>query len=336
MMMPPHIRATFMPNPPLHQVLPPSKQRKNPWTGVSGFLSKFENADESPTQRIVGDTPLKLKESSAKEREIEYKSSLEPMINEYKQEQRESSGEFEGMNCYNTLFVGRLAYEVTERKLLRELEQFGPVKDLKLIKEQNQSNKSRGYAFVEFEHEEDMKRAYRAADGLRLENKDIVVDVERGHTVPNWLPRRLGGGLGGTRLGGKDRNVRFPGRYDPNKPEQQQPRMGMGRGSVSSMSQQQPPLQQQQMGQQMPPPPHGYGRGGGPPPAFGGGGGGGFGRGRGFGGDRSFGPPRGGGSDRWERHGPRHNDRPPPPPSGGGGGSGGSGSGKDTNCDGMS
>jgi U1 small nuclear ribonucleoprotein len=101
------------------------------------------------------------------------------------------------MNCYNTLFVGRLAYEVTERKLLREMETYGPVKDLKLVKDKE--GKSRGYAFVEYEHEEDMKRAFRAADGMRIEGREIVVDVERGHTVPNWLPRSLGGGLGGTR-----------------------------------------------------------------------------------------------------------------------------------------
>ena len=70
--------------------------------------------------------------------------------------------------------------------------------DLKLVADKK-TGKSRGYAFVEYENEEDMKRAYRAADGMRLEGRPIVVDVERGHTVPNWLPRRLGGGLGATR-----------------------------------------------------------------------------------------------------------------------------------------
>ena len=62
-----------------------------------------------------------------------------------------------------------------------------------------------------------MKRAYRGADGMRIESREIVVDVERGHTVPNWLPRCLGGGLGGTRVGGKDVNVTAPGRFDPSR-----------------------------------------------------------------------------------------------------------------------
>jgi U1 small nuclear ribonucleoprotein len=103
----------------------------------------------------------------------------------------------QGGNAYNTLFVGRLAFEVNERKLLREMETFGPVKDIKLVSDKE--GRSKGYGFVEYENEEDMKRAYRAADGMKIEGRDIVADVERGHTVPIWLPRRLGGGLGGTR-----------------------------------------------------------------------------------------------------------------------------------------
>ena len=132
----------------------------------------------SPPKRVGGLTPKQYKEANIKRREDEHKADLEPLVKAYRREQKESAGEFEGMNCYNTLFVGRLAYEVTERKLLREFEVFGPVKDLKLIKDR-QTGKSRGYAFIEFENEDDMKRAYRAADGNKLEGRAIVADVER-------------------------------------------------------------------------------------------------------------------------------------------------------------
>ena len=121
---------------------------------------------------------------------------VEPLIEAYRKEQRKCGGEYGGMNCYNTLFVGRLAYEVAERKLLREMEAFGPIKDIKIVKDKDGRSK---YGFVEYDNEEDMKRAYRAADGMKIEGRHIVVDVERGHTVPTWLPRRLGGGLGGAR-----------------------------------------------------------------------------------------------------------------------------------------
>jgi len=61
----------------------------------------------------------------------------------------------------------------------------------------NLDGKSRGYAFIEFEKEESMTSAYKRADGKKLDGRRIVVDVERGRTVRNWRPRRLGGGLGG-------------------------------------------------------------------------------------------------------------------------------------------
>ena len=46
--------------------------------------------------------------------------------------------------------------------------------------------KPRGYAFIEFEHKNDMKTAYKMADGKKIEGRRVVVDVERGRTVPNW------------------------------------------------------------------------------------------------------------------------------------------------------
>jgi U1 small nuclear ribonucleoprotein len=37
-----------------------------------------------------------------------------------------------------------------------------------------------------------------------VDNKRVLVGVERGRTVPNWRSRRLGGGLGSSRIGGVD------------------------------------------------------------------------------------------------------------------------------------
>ena len=58
--------------------------------------------------------------------------------------------------------------------------------------------------------------AYKQADGRKIDNKRVIVDVERGRTVPNWRPRRLGGGLGSTRIGGDEVNQRHSGRQAPN------------------------------------------------------------------------------------------------------------------------
>ena len=99
-------------------------------------------------------------------------------------------------NAFHTLFVGRLSHDTTEKKLRREFEQFGSIKSIKLVVD-SQTDKSRGYAFIEFENEQDMTTAYRKSEGRKIDGRRIVVDVERGRTVRNWRPMRFGGGLGG-------------------------------------------------------------------------------------------------------------------------------------------
>jgi len=59
-----------------------------------------------------------------------------------------------------------------------------------------------------------MHAAYKHADGKKIDSKRVLVDVERARTVKGWLPRRLGGGLGGTRRGGNDVNIKHSGRED--------------------------------------------------------------------------------------------------------------------------
>jgi U1 small nuclear ribonucleoprotein len=85
-----------------------------------------------------------------------------------------------------------------------------------------------------------MTAAYKHGDGKKIDGRRVLVDVERGRTVKGWLPRRLGlfdcitycivvcfsdtyficfchelgGGLGGTRKGAPDENVRHSGRDD--------------------------------------------------------------------------------------------------------------------------
>ncbi len=49
---------------------------------------------------------------------------------------------------------------------------------------------------------------------MKIEGKRVLVDIERGRTVPTFRPRRLGGGLGTTRFGPKHLNQKYPGR-DP-------------------------------------------------------------------------------------------------------------------------
>jgi U1 small nuclear ribonucleoprotein len=56
----------------------------------------------------------------------------------------------------------------------------------------------RPYCFVEYEREDSFQSAMRQGTRLYLAGKRVIVDCERGRSVSDWLPRRLGGGLGGT------------------------------------------------------------------------------------------------------------------------------------------
>merc|ERR1719333_2103148 len=63
----------------------------------------------------------------------------------------------------------------------------------------DQKGKPRGYCFIEYEHERDLKNAYKQGDGKKIDGRRVMVDVERGRTVEGWYPRRLGGGRGSGR-----------------------------------------------------------------------------------------------------------------------------------------
>ena len=114
-------------------------------------------------------------------------------------------------DAYKTLFVARLSYDTTEDTLRREFEGYGPVSRIRVVHKRSKDDvltgddveeQPRGYAFVEFEKEEDMRQAYKRADGRKVDGRRLLVDVERGRTVAKWRPRRLGGGLGATRRSG--------------------------------------------------------------------------------------------------------------------------------------
>jgi U1 small nuclear ribonucleoprotein len=183
--------------------LPPSKRRnKQPITGVGSLVSlvrfgtprptfQMETTPAPPVQRF--ETPLERRARKRNERVAVNKEKLAAAIEEYKPLQNASATR----NAFNTMFVGRLAYETDEAKLRREFDTYGPITKVVLVRTPQGS--SRGYAFIEFEREDDMLRAVRSANGRKIDGHRVITDVERGRTVRNWRPRRLGGGIGDSR-----------------------------------------------------------------------------------------------------------------------------------------
>lgn len=106
---------------------------------------------------------------------------------------------------FKTLFISRLSYEATESDLSKEFGVYGPIERIRLVRDQE--GKSRGYAFIIYEREKDTKTAYKDADGLKILGRRILVDVERGRTVKDWKPMRLGGGLGASQSTRKKKEV---------------------------------------------------------------------------------------------------------------------------------
>lgn len=121
---------------------------------------------------------------------------------------------------YCTLFVGRLSHLTTEDTLRRAMSKYGRVKNLRLVRH-IVTGSSRGYAFVEYETEKEMQRAYKDAHHSMIDDNEIIVDYNRQQLMPGWIPRRLGGGLGGKkesgqlRFGGRERPFRAPLRPIP-------------------------------------------------------------------------------------------------------------------------
>ncbi|KAJ6413130.1 hypothetical protein OIU84_006019 [Salix udensis] len=199
----------FEPRPPLEFKPLPEKRKCPPYSGMAQFVSNFAEPGD-----LEYAPPIKEAETRAQKKARIHMARLEKgaekAVEELQKYDPNNDPNVSG-DPYKTLFVARLNYETTESKIKRELESYGPIKQVRMVADKV-SNKPRGYAFIEYMHTRDMKAAYKQADGRKLDGRRVLVDVERGRTVPNWRPRRLGGGLGTTRVGGEEVNQRHSGR----------------------------------------------------------------------------------------------------------------------------
>merc|ERR1712039_140648 len=151
--------------------------------------------DDEPPEKDDWESPLQRKQRRHKEKVETHKKALKKLIENYDPHKDSNAAG----DPFKTLFVARVSYDTTEKKLKREFEVFGSIKKVRMV--YDQKGKPRGYAFVEYEHERDLKNAYKQGDGKKIDGRRVMVDVERGRTVEGWLPRRLGGGRGPGRVG---------------------------------------------------------------------------------------------------------------------------------------
>jgi hypothetical protein len=186
--MPHGMLVLFAPRPPLEYEPPIERKKPKPLRGIADYVSLFETMQPPPKEEF--ETPKERQVRKKREKIMKHEEELAAKLEKYDPKSLTNGTR----NPFATLFVGRISFETTEKKLKREFECYGPIKRVRMIYDLN--GKPRGYAFIEFEHEDNMKDAYKVADGRKIDGRRVLVDVERGRTVQGWLPRRLGGGRG--------------------------------------------------------------------------------------------------------------------------------------------
>jgi len=204
--MPPALLALFAPRLPLQYKPPMRKFPALKLTGIGDYADAFIPKEEL-TKIVKEETP---REKKARIRAAKAEAHALVLAERAKSWDPKNNPNATS-DAYKTLFVARLSYDVEKDDLIDEFERYGEIKKVALVKNKL-TGKPRGYAFVEFESSHDLKDAFRRADGRKIKGRRILVDVERGRTVPDWKPRKLGGGLGGTRVGGAQQNRRHSGR----------------------------------------------------------------------------------------------------------------------------
>jgi len=200
--LPPNLLALFAPRDPIKYLPPvdklPHEKKTSGYSGLGGFLESFEDPDETPPPTRV-ETKDERKDRKRREKQEQVAYRLEQDIAMWDPTSLANGT----TDPFKTLFIARINYDTSESKLRREFEGNGTIKKIVLV-HSSQTGKPRGYAFIEYESERDMHSAYKHADGKKMDSRRVLVDVERARTVKGWLPRRLGGGLGGTRRGGPE------------------------------------------------------------------------------------------------------------------------------------
>jgi RNA recognition motif-containing protein len=91
------------------------------------------------------------------------------------------------------LYVGNLAFTVTQDDLIKLFEAHGTVQSAQLIMDRD-TGRSKGFGFVEMKTDEEAKAAIAALNGHEADGRQLTVNEAR--------PKTEGGGGGGRSRGG--------------------------------------------------------------------------------------------------------------------------------------
>ena len=165
------MKAMFKPEAPIPFMPPVTKRKMPPYHGVAQFVDEFETT--APEPRGTFEDVLERKERRRKEKQAEVEAAADEAAKAWDPHNPTpaKNGELTS-DAYKTLFVARISYDTTQHKLRREFEQYGPIKTQRLV--QDPDGECRGYAFIEYEKEADMKEAYKRSDGRKVDGRRVL------------------------------------------------------------------------------------------------------------------------------------------------------------------
>ncbi len=76
------------------------------------------------------------------------------------------------------IYVGNLAYKVTESDLEELFAEYGTISSVNIITDKY-SGRSKGFGFVTMENQDEANKAIEELNGTTLENRDLVVNEAR-------------------------------------------------------------------------------------------------------------------------------------------------------------
>ncbi|KAF2087873.1 hypothetical protein K490DRAFT_40882 [Saccharata proteae CBS 121410] len=158
--LPPNLLVLFAPRPPVRYLPPsdhaPEDRKTHDITGIAPYVEALKNYEDNyqPTESW-----LQRKDRLKAEKRERIHKLLTEDVKEYKPKE-DPNARGDG---FKTLFVGRLSYDTEVKDLEREFGRFGPIERIRIVTDVTADEnappkkKNRGYAFIVYEREKDMK-----------------------------------------------------------------------------------------------------------------------------------------------------------------------------------
>lgn len=100
---------------------------------------------------------------------------------------------YRARNRIMNIYVGNLPYKASEDELRNMFESFGDVNSVRIITD-HESGRSKGFAFVEMDNDDQAKAAIEELNGVDFGGRPLTVNEAR---PKQERPRQGGGGRGG-------------------------------------------------------------------------------------------------------------------------------------------